>query len=102
MIRIVTFEREYGSGAAEIAGVVAQRLEWKLWSQMLTERINAMDAPFQELLAAHPYAAWSGRMTGTVFGILSAGKMLAPVGQWIEEQVPVLGRFATAHPKIAR
>jgi hypothetical protein len=39
MIRIVTFEREYGSGAAEIAGVVAQRLEWKLWSQMLTERI---------------------------------------------------------------
>jgi Cytidylate kinase-like family len=39
MIRIVTFEREYGSGAAEIAGVVAQRLEWKLWSQLLTERI---------------------------------------------------------------
>ncbi|HEY6342754.1 MAG TPA: cytidylate kinase-like family protein [Bryobacteraceae bacterium] len=39
MIRIVTFEREYGSGAAEIAGAVAQRLEWKLWSQMLTERI---------------------------------------------------------------
>jgi cytidylate kinase len=39
MIRIVTFEREYGSGAAEIAGLVAKRLEWKLWSQMLTERI---------------------------------------------------------------
>jgi cytidylate kinase len=39
MIRVVTFEREYGSGAAEIAGVVAKRLEWKLWSQMLTERI---------------------------------------------------------------
>jgi cytidylate kinase len=39
MIRIVTFEREYGSGAAEIAGVVAQRLQWKLWSQMMTERI---------------------------------------------------------------
>jgi cytidylate kinase len=39
MIRIVTFEREYGSGAAEIAAAVAQRLEWKLWSQMLTERI---------------------------------------------------------------
>jgi cytidylate kinase len=39
MIRMVTFEREYGSGAADIARRLAERLNWKLWDQALTERI---------------------------------------------------------------
>ena len=30
MIRIITVEREYGSGAAEIAEKTAKRLGWKL------------------------------------------------------------------------
>jgi hypothetical protein len=37
MIRMVTFEREYGSGAADIAGRLAERLGWKLWDQALTD-----------------------------------------------------------------
>jgi cytidylate kinase len=39
MIRIVTIEREYGSGGGEIAKLVASKLEWKLWDQLLTEEI---------------------------------------------------------------
>jgi cytidylate kinase len=39
MIRIVTFEREYGSGAADIAAQVAEKLGWKLWDQHMTDHI---------------------------------------------------------------
>jgi len=39
MIRIVTIEREYGSGGGAIAEKVAKRLGWKLWDQLLTDEI---------------------------------------------------------------
>jgi len=39
MIKIVTIEREYGSGGGEIAQLLANRLGWKLWDQLLTEEI---------------------------------------------------------------
>ena len=39
MIRVITIEREYGSGAAAIAKQVAERLGWKLWDQLLTNHI---------------------------------------------------------------
>jgi cytidylate kinase len=39
MIRIVTIEREYGSGGGEIAQLLAKQLGWKLWDQLLTEEI---------------------------------------------------------------
>ena len=39
MIRIITIEREYGSGAAAIAAKLADRLGWRLWDQLLTEEI---------------------------------------------------------------
>jgi cytidylate kinase len=39
MFRIVTFEREYGSGCADIAAAVARRLGWTLWDHALTEEI---------------------------------------------------------------
>jgi cytidylate kinase len=39
MIKIVTIEREYGSGGGEIAQLLASRLGWKLWDQLLTEEI---------------------------------------------------------------
>ncbi len=46
MIRILTIEREYGSGGGEIAQQLAQRLGWKLWDQMLTEEIARLaDCP---------------------------------------------------------
>jgi cytidylate kinase len=39
MFRIITVEREYGSGAAEIARELASRLGWKLWDNELTAEI---------------------------------------------------------------
>jgi cytidylate kinase len=38
-IRIITIDREYGSGGGAIAEQVAQRLGWKLWDQRLTDEI---------------------------------------------------------------
>jgi len=39
MIRVITIEREFGSGGGGIAEKVAARLGWKLWDQLLTEEI---------------------------------------------------------------
>src|SRR5579862_2529502 len=39
MIRVITIDREYGSGGAEIASKVSERLGWKLWDQSLTDEI---------------------------------------------------------------
>jgi cytidylate kinase len=39
MIKVLTMEREYGSGAAAIARTVAARLGWTLWDQVLTDEI---------------------------------------------------------------
>ena len=39
MVRIITIEREYGCGAAQIAERLATRLNWKLWDQLLTQEI---------------------------------------------------------------
>jgi cytidylate kinase len=46
MIKILTIEREYGSGGGEIAQMLAQHLGWKLWDQLLTEEIARLaDCP---------------------------------------------------------
>jgi cytidylate kinase len=39
MIKIITIEREYGSGGGEIAQLLSKQLGWKLWDQLLTEEI---------------------------------------------------------------
>jgi cytidylate kinase len=39
MYRVITVEREFGSGAGEIARELANRLGWKLWDHELTEEI---------------------------------------------------------------
>jgi cytidylate kinase len=39
MFRLITIEREYGSGAAAIAASLAEQLGWKLWDHLLTEEI---------------------------------------------------------------
>jgi cytidylate kinase len=38
-IKVLTVEREYGSGGAKIAKLLAERLGWKLWDQLLSSEI---------------------------------------------------------------
>jgi shikimate kinase len=46
MIKIITIEREYGSGGGEIAKLLSKQLGWKLWDQLLTEEIARLaDCP---------------------------------------------------------
>jgi cytidylate kinase len=39
MYRIITVEREFGSGGAEIACALSKQLGWQLWDRSLTEEI---------------------------------------------------------------
>jgi cytidylate kinase len=39
MFRLITIEREYGSGGGLIASLLAERLGWKLWDHLITEEI---------------------------------------------------------------
>jgi len=48
MIKVVTFEREYGCGAADIARKLSDSLGFKLWDQALTDEIaRRMDCSSQ-------------------------------------------------------
>jgi len=48
VIRVVTIEREYGSGAAAIARAVSGELGWKLWDREITGEIaRRMKCPHQ-------------------------------------------------------
>ncbi|HKB09455.1 MAG TPA: cytidylate kinase-like family protein [Vicinamibacterales bacterium] len=38
-VRVITLEREYGSGGGAIAAALAAQLGWKLWDQLLTDEI---------------------------------------------------------------
>jgi cytidylate kinase len=38
-VRVITIEREYGSGGANIAKQIAHRLNWKLWDEEITAEI---------------------------------------------------------------
>jgi cytidylate kinase len=39
MFRVITIEREFGCGAANIASTLAEHLGWKVWDKLLTEEI---------------------------------------------------------------
>ena len=51
-IRIITLDREYGSGGGVIADKLASRLGWKLWDQLLTDEIaRRMDCDCRDVEA---------------------------------------------------
>jgi Cytidylate kinase-like family len=82
MIKIVTVEREYGSGGGEIAQLLADRLGWKLWDQLLTEEIARMvDCP-KSIVESHEerndplyYRLFKSFMRGSYEGSINAPKL---------------------------
>ncbi len=82
MIRVLTVEREYGSGGADIARKVAERLGWKLWDQLLTDEIaRQMDcervavAEHEERRDSLYYRLFKAFMRGSYEGSLNAPRM---------------------------
>ena len=82
MIRIVTIDREYGSGAAEIARKLADRLGWTLWDQALTDEIaRLMDCPSQTVVEREErrdtltYRLFKSFMRGSFEGSVNAPRL---------------------------
>jgi cytidylate kinase len=79
MIRTITLEREYGSGGNVVASKLAQRLDWKLWDQALTDEIaRLMDCPSrtveerEERKDSLSYRLFKSFMRGSFEGTLNA------------------------------
>jgi cytidylate kinase len=82
MIRIVTIDREYSSGASNIAGKLSERLGWTLWDQALTDEIaRLMDCPSktveerEERKDPVTYRLFKSFMRGSFEGSLNAPRL---------------------------
>jgi cytidylate kinase len=82
MIKIVTIEREYGSGGGEIAQLLAMQLGWKLFDQLLTEEIARLaDCPKavvqdrEEKTDPLHYRLFKSFLRGSYEGSLNAHKL---------------------------
>src|SRR6202044_3813058 len=82
VIKVLTIEREYGSGAAEIAEKLAGRLNWKLWNQYLTDQIARRLECESKLIEEHEerkdpvyYRLFKAFLRGSYEGSLNAHKL---------------------------
>src|SRR5580700_2888571 len=82
MINVITIDREYGSGAQQIASKLAARLGWKLWDELLTieiARILECDCPTveerEERRDALYYRLFKAFMRGSLEGTQNAQRM---------------------------
>jgi cytidylate kinase len=82
MIRVITIDREYGSGGGVIAKKLAERLSWKLWDQLLTNQIaRLLDCDSrtvekrEERLDPVVYRLFRAFMRGSYEGSLNAPKL---------------------------
>jgi cytidylate kinase len=105
MYRIVTVEREYGSGAGEIARQLAERLGWKLWDHALTEEIAKManvecaaverceeraDSTFRRLVNSFLRGSYESHMSAPGREPFNTDRFVA-VGQQVMENVARTG-----------
>ena len=90
MTKVITIDREYGSGAAEIAATLAARLGWKLWDELLTieiARVVGCDCPAVEereerrdpmhyrLFKAFMRGSFEGTVTAQRVGMVDADRI---------------------------
>jgi cytidylate kinase len=101
MTRIVTIDREYGSGANEIAGKLAERLGWKLWNERLTleiARIMECDCAAveerEERRDALHYRLFKAFMKGSFEGTLNAQRVKMVDADCIREAAETIVRLA--------
>jgi len=97
--RIITVEREFGSGGGEIAKQLAERLGWKLWDHELTEEIakvagvdpsavarcdERMDSTFHRLAKVFWRGSYERNMPLSGANVFDADRFVA-VGQEVME-----------------
>src|SRR5271155_5903478 len=82
MIKILTIEREYGSGGGEIAELLANQMGWKLWDHLLTEEIaklaecpKAVVECREDRTAPLYYRLFKSFLRGSYEGSLNAHKL---------------------------
>jgi|ERR1700732_1885854 cytidylate kinase len=105
MYRIITVEREFGSGAAQIACEMAKRLGWKLWDHALAEEIaklakvdcsavehreERMDSTFHRLAKVFWRGSYERSMTMSGPEIFDADCMVE-IGQQVMEKAAAAG-----------
>lgn len=86
-VRVVTIDREFGSGGADIAKRLAEQLGWKLWDQRLThdiarlakcdhaqvaQREERMDPLYYRLLKSFMRGSFEGNLGAQRLGLLDA------------------------------
>jgi len=87
MIKVITIEREYGCGAANISSTIADRLGWKLWDreitaeiahrlkckhEMVAEREERVDSMFYSLIKAFMRGSFEARIDTANMEVLDA------------------------------
>jgi len=60
VFRVITVEREFGSGAAEIAREISERLGWKLWTRPSPKRLPTKPVLIRPL-SCTATSAWTAR-----------------------------------------
>src|ERR1700745_395148 len=82
MIRIITIEREYGSGGGEIAERLAKQLGWELWDHLLTGKIGRLGKCAKSVVENHEertdplyYRLFKSFLRGSYEGSLTAHKL---------------------------
>lgn len=91
MFRIITIEREYGSGAAGIARKLADRLGWSLWDERLTQEIARLshcrqsdvkireerpDPLYYRLFKSFALGSWEGSTNASAVEMLDADSIV--------------------------
>jgi cytidylate kinase len=103
MIKVLTIEREYGSGAPAIARRLADELGWKLWDQNLTDEVarhlecdrRHVEQQEERRDPLH-YRLLKSFMRGSFEGSLNAPKMKMADAEGIRKVTEQLVRRAAA------
>jgi len=86
-VRVVTIDREFGSGGSDIAKRLAEELRWRLWDQLLThdiarlakcdhaqvaQREERMDPLYYRLFKSFLRGSFEGNLAAQRLGLLDA------------------------------
>ena len=93
--RVLTLAREYGSGGAEIAGIIARELGWRLMDKdLITEISRREQVPPSEVAAFDEKVdSWIHRITRSIWGVGADGiSPIAPVDMFDAEKAAHLAK----------